>query len=339
MIDRRIEAAAAGGLHTAHCGRLARHQGPPALTPVDPSTLLGADPPRDDRIRRPTILRTIERVKVEATEIDGRKIYSVRAFNKGIATWLNRLPTLWIEGEVMELRRQQRWASVFFTLKDPDDGACLPVQMPRGQFDALELDLQEGERVHVFGRAELYEQRGELRLKALTVERFGLGAHLATLERLKGKLAAEGLFASDRKRALPRYPRLIGLVTGNDAAAKRDVLTHIVQRFPPANVLVAETYVQGPRASVSIATAIRDLCPRGADVIVIPRGGGSFQDLLPFSDERVVRAVAGCAVPVVSAVGHEQDTPLCDLAADIRASTPTAAARLVVPDIKELRAT
>jgi exodeoxyribonuclease VII large subunit len=276
-------------------------------------------------------------VKVEATEIDGRKVYSVHAFNQGIATWLNRLPTLWIEGEVTELRRQQRWASVFFTLKDPEDGACLPVQMPRGQFDALDLNLQEGERVHVFGRAELYEQRGELRLKALTIERFGLGAHLAALERLKRALAAEGLFAAERKRPLPRFPRLIGLVTGNDAAAKKDVLTHIVQRFPPANVLVAETYVQGPRAPVSIATAIGDLCRRGADVIVLARGGGSFEDLLPFSDERVVRAVASCAVPVVSAVGHEQDTPLCDLAADVRASTPTHAARLVVPDLAELR--
>jgi exodeoxyribonuclease VII large subunit len=276
--------------------------------------------------------------KVQATEIDGRRVYSVRGFNAGIATWLNRLPTLWIEGEVTELRRQQRWASVFFTLKDPEDGACLPVQMPRGQFDALELNLQDGERVHVFGRAELYEQRGELRLKALTVERFGLGAHLAALERLKKQLAAEGLFAAERKRALPRFPRLIGLVTGNDAAAKGDLLTHIVQRFPPANVLVAETYVQGPKAPVSIATAIADLCSRGVDVIVLARGGGSFEDLLPFSDERVVRAVAGCAVPIVSAVGHEQDTPLCDLAADVRASTPTAAARLVVPDFDELRA-
>jgi exodeoxyribonuclease VII large subunit len=276
-------------------------------------------------------------VKVEAMEVEGRKVYTVRAFNTGVARYLNKLPTLWIEGEVTELRRQQRWASVFFTLKDPEDGACLPVQMPRGQFDALDLNLAEGERVHVFGRAELYEQRGELRLKALTIERFGLGAHLAALERLKKKLAAEGLFAAERKRALPRFPRLIGLVTGNDAAAKRDVLTHIVQRFPPANVLVAETYVQGPRAPVAIATAIGDLCRRGVDVIVLARGGGSFEDLLPFSDERVVRAVASSTAPVVSAVGHEQDTPLCDLAADLRASTPTAAARLVVPDVVELR--
>jgi exodeoxyribonuclease VII large subunit len=277
-------------------------------------------------------------VKVEATEVEGRKVYSVRAFNQGVATWLNRLPTLWVEGELTELRRQQRWQSVFFTLKDPEDGACLSVQMPRGQFDALRLDLQNGERVHVFGRPELYEQRGELRLKALSIERFGLGAHLAALERLKQKLASEGLFEASRKRPLPRFPQLIGLVTGNDAAAKRDVLTGIVQRFPPANVLVAETYVQGPRAPVAIATAIGDLCRRGADVIVLARGGGSFEDLLPFSDERVVRAVAQCAVPIVSAVGHEQDTPLCDLAADVRASTPTAAARLVVPDLAELRA-
>ena len=277
-------------------------------------------------------------MKVESTEVEGRKVYSVRAFNRGVASWLGRLPTLWIEGEVTELRRQERWASVFFTLKDPEDGACLPVQMPRGQFDALELGLADGERVHVFGRPELYEQRGELRVKALTIERYGLGAHLAALERLKRKLAAEGLFDERRKRPLPRMPRLVGLVTGNDAAAKRDVLTQIAQRFPPANVLVAETYVQGPRAPASIATAIGDLCRRGVDVVVLARGGGSFEDLMPFSDERVVRAVATCTVPIVSAVGHEQDTPLCDLAADVRASTPTAAARLVVPDLAELRA-
>jgi exodeoxyribonuclease VII large subunit len=277
-------------------------------------------------------------VKVEATEVDGRKVYSVAAFNEGVASWLARLPTLWVEGEVTELRRQDRWASVFFTLKDPENGACLAAQMPRGRFDALELGLGDGERVHVFGRPELYEQRGELRLKVLTIERFGVGAHLAALERLKQLLAAEGLFAAERKRALPRFPKLIGLVTGNDAAAKRDVLTHITQRFPAANVLVAETYVQGPRAAAAIESAIGELCERGVDVLVLARGGGSFEDLLPFSDERVVRAVASASVPVVSAVGHEQDTPLCDLAADVRASTPTHAARLVVPDVKELRA-
>src|SRR5439155_8207537 len=226
---------------------------------------------------------------------------------------------------------------VFFTLKDPESGACLAVQMPRGQFDALRLELADGERVHVYGRPGFFEQRGEFRLRALTIERFGLGAHLAALERLKEKLAAEGLFAPERKRPLPFLPRKIGLVTGNDAAAKRDVITAITARFPPACVVVAETLVQGPRAAAGIVAALDRVCAEGSDVVILARGGGSFEDLLPFSDERVVRAVAGCAVPVVSAVGHEQDTPLCDLAADVRASTPTAAARLVVPDLVQLR--
>ena len=205
--------------------------------------------------------------------------------------------------------------------------------MARGQFDALRLELADGDRVHAYGRPELFEARGEFRLRALSLERFGLGEHLAALERLKAKLAAEGLFAAERKRPLPLLPARIGLVTGNDAAAKRDVLTAITTRFPPANVLVAETYVQGPRAAGAVVEALRALCREGVDVVVVARGGGSFEDLLPFSDERLVRAIADCPVPVVSAVGHEQDTPLCDLAADVRASTPSVAGRLVVPDL------
>ena len=277
-------------------------------------------------------------MKVEGTAYGDRKVFSVSAFNRGIATWLQRLPTVWVEGEVTELKRHPRWQSVFFTLKDPGDGACLAVSMPRGQYDGLRLDLADGDRVHAYGRPELYAARGEFRLRALSLERFGLGDHLAALERLKRKLAAEGLFAPERKRSLPTLPRTIGLVTGNDAAAKRDVLTGIQARFPPAHVVVAETYVQGPRAAVAIVDSLRRLCQVPTlDVVVVARGGGSFEDLLPFSDERLVRAVAACPVPVVSAVGHEQDTPLCDLAADARASTPTAAARLVVPDLGELR--
>jgi len=275
--------------------------------------------------------------KVEALPYDDRTVYSVAAFNRGVGQWLSRLPTVWVEGEITELRRHERWATVFFTLKDPADGSCAGVAMARGRFDALRLDLSDGERVHVFGRPELYEQRGELKLRALTIERFGAGAHLASLERLKAKLAAEGLFADSRKRPLPLLPRRIGIVTGNDAAAKRDVVTTIHSRFPPAAVLIAETYVQGPRAAAEIVAAIEALCEHpDVDVLILTRGGGSFEDLLPFSDERVVRAVAECRVPVVSAVGHEQDTPLCDLAADVRASTPTTAGKLVVPELTEL---
>src|SRR5438309_8347743 len=180
--------------------------------------------------------------KVEAVQYGDRKVYSVASFNRGVADWLQRLPSIWVEGEVTELRRNARWQSVFFTLKDPSDGACLGVTIARRRFEALRLDLVDGERVHVFGRPELYEARGDFRLRALSIERFGLGDHLAALERLKRKLAAEGLFAPERKRPLPRFPRAVGLVTGNDAAAKRDVLTAIATRFPPACVLVAETY-------------------------------------------------------------------------------------------------
>jgi exodeoxyribonuclease VII large subunit len=277
-------------------------------------------------------------VKVEALQYGDRKVYSVAAFNRGVADWLTRLPSVWVEGEITELRRHARWQSVFFTLKDPSDGACLGVTILRSRFDALRLELADGDRVHVLGRPDLYEARGDFRLRALSIERWGLGDHLAALERLKRKLADEGLFAPERKRVLPRLPRRIGLVTGNDAAAKRDVLTTITTRFPAARVLVAETYVQGPLAAQAMVDALQELSSAPeVDVIVLTRGGGSFEDLLPFSDERLVRAVASCPSPIVSAVGHEQDTPLCDLAADVRASTPTAAGRLVVPDVTELR--
>jgi exodeoxyribonuclease VII large subunit len=273
--------------------------------------------------------------RVEAIQYGDRKVYTVASFNQGVADWLQRLPTVWVEGEVTELRRNARWQSVFFTLKDPNDGACLGVTIGRARFDALRLDLVDGERIHVFGRPELFEARGDFRLRALSLERFGLGDHLAALERLKKKLAAEGLF--ERKRPLPFLPRRIGLVTGNDAAAKQDLLATITSRFPAARLVVAETYVQGPLAAASMIEALRAVSSAPeVDVIVLSRGGGSFEDLLPFSDERLVRAIAASPVPVVSAVGHEQDTPLCDLAADARASTPTAAARLVVPDAARL---
>lgn len=277
-------------------------------------------------------------MKPEPILYGDRKVYPVSAFNRGVASWLERLPTLWVEGEVTELRRQARWANVFLTLKDAEDGSVLAVVMPLRPFDALGLELADGQRIHVFGRPELHAKKGEFRLKALSIEPVGLGAVLAGLERLKRKLAAEGLFDPARKRPLPTFPRRIGLLTGSDAAAKHDFLTAVSARFPAANVVVAETLVQGPLAPPRLVHALGLLASQaGVDVVVVARGGGSFEDLLPFSDERLVRAVAACPVPVVSAVGHEVDVPLVDLVADARASTPTAAARLVVPDEGELR--
>ena len=268
-----------------------------------------------------------------------RKVFTVSSFNRGIAMHLGRLPAVWVEGEVTELRRNAAWANVFLTLEDPKTSATLRVTIARRVYDRLDLGLDEGETVHVAGRAELYEQKGELGLRATTIERIGLGAHLVALEQLKRALAAEGLFAPERKRRLPRLPRAVGILTGADAAARGDLVATIAARFPATKLVVCATRVQGKGAAASIVAALGALVDQPeVDVVVLARGGGSFEDLLPWSDEIVVRAVAGSPVPVVSAVGHEQDSPLCDLAADARAATPTAAGTLVVPLLDELRA-
>jgi len=175
--------------------------------------------------------------KVEAIVYGDRSVYTVSAFNRGIARWLGKLPELWLEGEVTELRRNEAWATVYLTLKDPQTGASVPVTIARQRFDALELDLADGERVHVQGRAALYEARGELSFRATTIERFGLGEHLAALERLKRKLAAEGLFAAERKRPLPRFPRAVGLLTGVYYLIERRAYA----RESPAAILAEET--------------------------------------------------------------------------------------------------
>jgi len=276
---------------------------------------------------------------MEQLALGDRRVYPVGAFNRRLAGYLARVRDVWVEGEVSELRRSPAWATVFLTLKDPETGASLPATMGRRSFDALTPRPAEGERVQAMGRLQLYEVRGELSFRITAVERVGAGDHAQALERLRRTLAEEGLFAADRKRRLPRFPRAVGLLTGVEAAARGDVVAAITTRYPAVRVVVAETRVQGPTAPVSIVRTLSSLAAcEDVDVIILARGGGSFEDLLPFSDERVVRAVASCPVPIVSAVGHEQDEPLCDLAADVRAATPTAAARLVVPDLDELRA-
>jgi exodeoxyribonuclease VII large subunit len=270
--------------------------------------------------------------------VGDRKVYPVAAFNGRLREYLRRVKRIWVEGEVSELRRNEAWATVFLTLCGAGDSR-LRVQMPRRRYDQLGFTLADGDRIQVMGDLDLYEAKGDLVFRASTVERAGEGDQLAALERLKRTLAAEGLFAEARKRPLPRFPRAVGLLTGSDAAARGDVIAALRNRFPATRLVIAETRVQGPKAAPLIVTALRALAAHSSvDVIVLARGGGSVEDLLPFSDERVVREVAAVTVPIVSAVGHEQDTPLCDLAADVRAATPTAAVRLVVPDAMEFRA-
>ena len=260
-----------------------------------------------------------------------RAVFTVSDFNQGVAGWLARLGNVWVEGELSELVPRAR--IVFFCLKDERDGSVLQGWMDRDRFERLEPAPATGDRLHAYGRGELWRKRGEFRFRAFTLEQFGLGQLLKRIEELRAKLGAEGLFAEERKRPLPLLPRVVGLVCGTDAAAKRDVIETAERRYPPVRFRIVEATVQGRAASASIAAALGRLdADAEVDVIVLARGGGSPEDLLPFSDEVVCRAVAACSTPVVSAIGHEQDNPLVDLVADARAGTPSLAARTVVPD-------
>jgi len=262
-----------------------------------------------------------------------RAVYAVSAYAFGVSGWLARLPQVWVEGEVSELKTQPRWSLAYLTLKDLRDGSQLACFMTKTRLESVHPPLAEGERIHAFGRGELYRKRGEFRFEIAALERFGEGLVLRRIEELRQKLGAEGLFAEERKRPLPLLPRVIGLICGSDAAAMRDVVETARTRYPPARFEIVEAAVQGPGAVPQIIAALRRLQddPR-IEVIVLARGGGSFEDLLPFSDERLVRAVSACTTPVVSAIGHEQDTPLVDLVADLRAGTPSLAAKRIVPD-------
>jgi exodeoxyribonuclease VII large subunit len=271
--------------------------------------------------------------KPQPVQYGDRQVYSVAGFNLGVGGWLQRLPEVWVDGEVAEMKQQSGWTYAYLTLKDPGDGASLQALVARSRLEAIQPPLRPGDRVHARGRAELYAKRGELRLRVSAIEPFGLGLVLREIEELKRRLGDEGLFAQERKLPLPLLPRVVGVICGRDAAAKRDVIETAGVRYPPARFRVEEAAVQGPGAVPQILAALERLARDDeVDVIVLARGGGSFEDLLPFSDERLVRAVALCRTPVVSAIGHEQDTPIVDHVADVRAGTPSLAARLVVPD-------
>lgn len=266
-----------------------------------------------------------------------RKVYSVTGFVLGVRSRIVDLPSFWVQGEISDFKHQRHLSMVYFTLKDPENGYNMRCTMRRSRFESLDIQLTDGDKVHVFGRADLYAPQGSFQLRAQSIEHTGRGLLMQQLEELKVKLAAEGLFDDSRKRALPFLPRRVGLITGSDAAAQGDFLRQIVERFPPVKIAMVETLVQGDRAAPQLIAALRKLQQvDDVDVIVITRGGGAFEHFLPFSDERLCRAIAACPKPVVSAIGHEKDSPLSDFVADLRVSTPTAAARTVVPDYRQL---
>ena len=258
----------------------------------------------------------------------------VRTVLQLVGGWIGRLGRVWVEGQIAECAA--RGSTVFLTLRNPVAAVSVRVICTRQVFDAAQPPPADGDRVVIFARPDFNANRGSFSLAALEIRAVGVGELLARLERLRRQLAAEGLFSPERKRALPFLPRVIGLICGRDSAAQRDVMLNARRRWPAVRFQVEQTAVQGPYAVAEIIDALRRLDEdREVDVIVITRGGGSLEDLLPFSNEELIRAVAAGRTPVVSAIGHEQDSPLLDYVADLRASTPTDAAKRVVPDVAE----
>ncbi len=256
----------------------------------------------------------------------------VRTVARMISAWVARLGRVWIEGQITEVSRRSGMRVAFLTLRDPVADVSLRVAAG----PAMVEGLREGARVVLWGQPEMHLTRGSLQLVAHEIRPVGAGELLARIERLKAVFAAEGLFAASRKRTLPFLPNTVGLITGRASAAERDVVENARRRWPAVRIAIREVAVQGPLAVTEVSDAISafDRDPE-IDVIVIARGGGSLEDLLPFSDEALCRLVAASFTPIVSAIGHEQDTPLLDLIADVRASTPTDAAKHVVPDVGE----
>jgi exodeoxyribonuclease VII large subunit len=258
----------------------------------------------------------------------------VRTALRLVGEWVGKLGRVWVEGQIAELTK--RGGTAFLTLRDPVAAVSVRVICARDVLEAADPPPGEGARVVVWAKPDFNVARGSFSLAAFEIRAVGIGELLARLERLRRSLAAEGLFAAERKRRLPFLPGCIGLICGRDSAAQRDVQRNAARRWPAVRFRVEQVAVQGPFAVTEITDALSRLdADPAVDVIIIARGGGSIEDLLPFSDESLLRAVAAARTPVVSAIGHEQDNPLLDLVADARASTPTDAGRRAVPDVTE----
>lgn len=241
----------------------------------------------------------------------------IRTVLQMVGGWIARLGTVWVEGQITDL--SARGGTVFLTLRDPVANVSARVTAPRGVYEAAVPRPADGARVVMQVKPDFWVNKGSFAFTALEIRPVGVGELLARLERLRQLLAAEGLFGAERKRRLPFLPGTIGLICGRDSAAERDVLENSRRRWPAVRFKVEEVAVQGPYAVGEVTEALRKLdVDADVDVIVVARGGGSLEDLLPFSDETLVRAVAACRTPVVSAIGHEQDSPLLDLVADVR---------------------
>ncbi|HLT85646.1 MAG TPA: exodeoxyribonuclease VII large subunit [Phototrophicaceae bacterium] len=269
-----------------------------------------------------------------ALETTAEQPWPVRLLSRKIAAYVARMSPVWVEGQIVQLNRRPGAGTAFLTLRDADVDMSLPVKIAARDLP----EVTEGARVVVHAKPDFYLKNGALTLHAREVRAVGLGELLARIEHLKRVLAAEGLFAPERKVPLPFLPACVGLVCGRESKAEHDVVVNARERWPGVRFAIREVAVQGVGTVAQVSQAIAELdADPEVEVIVVARGGGSVEDLLPFSNEQLVRAAAACRTPLVSAIGHETDTPLLDLVADYRASTPTDAARRVVPDVAEER--
>ncbi len=262
--------------------------------------------------------------------------WRVSQLSKSLKDWIEKLGRVWVEGELQQI--QLRGSNLFGSLRDLDLENSIEIHAFEASDVEIEAGLKQGDRVVALLQPAFWAKNGKLTMRVLKMHKVGLGELLERIERLRQQLIAEGLTDPARKKPLPFLPNKIGLVTGANSDAEKDVLQNARNRWPEVQFEVIHTLVQGDKAAAEIVMAIQQLdAMKEVDVIIVARGGGSFQDLLPFSDERVVRAAAAASKPIVSAIGHENDQPLLDLVADLRASTPTDAAKRVVPDVVEER--
>ncbi len=275
----------------------------------------------------------------KAADTSAEQPWPVRVLSLKIADYVDKMSPLWVEGQVVQINR--RGTTAYLVLRDPDVDMSLAASISVHAIAAMGSPLDEGARVVLQAKPVFWPKRGSLMLDARQIRPVGVGDLLARIEILKQRLAQEGLFDADRKRPLPFLPRQVGLVTGRGSAAEKDVVENARRRWPSVRFAIREVAVQGTTAVAEVSAAVRELdADPQVDVIVIARGGGAAEELLPFSNETLLRVVSEARTPVISAIGHDVDTPLLDFVADWRASTPTDAGRRVVPDAEgELRGT
>ena len=259
----------------------------------------------------------------------------VRVISEAIGEYFSKLGPVWIEGELSEVTIRPGAPMVFMRLRDTSVDMSLSIMCHRSVLEAVQ-PLPQNARVVMHSKVSWYQKNGSISMSVKEIRQVGVGELLARLEQLKSQLALEGLFETSRKKPLPFLPRVVGLICGRNSDAEKDVVENAKRRWPSVEFAIREVAVQGAAAVVEVSTALKELDANpDVDVIIITRGGGSFEDLLPFSDESLIRLVADASTPIVSAIGHEKDAPLLDLVADWRASTPTDAGKKVVPDVEE----